>query len=47
MSLNLVISPVGVWEVEVGSVIACWYGAVIEMTRVAYVLLHGLALLVP
>lgn len=45
MSLNLVISPVGVWEVEAGSVVSRWYRTVIEMTGVAYVLLRGLVLL--
>lgn len=45
MSLNFVISPVGVWEVEVGSVVAGWYKIMTEMIEVAYVLLRGLGLL--
>jgi hypothetical protein len=40
-----VISPVGVWEVETGSVGLCWYVVVREKVEVAYVLLHGLELL--
>lgn len=39
------ISPVGVWEVEIGSVVSRWHRSVIEMIRVAYVLLHGFGLL--
>ena len=45
MSLNLVIWPVGVWEVEVGSVTAGWHTTVIEMIGAAYGLLHELGLL--
>jgi len=45
MSLNFVISPVGVWEVERGSVETCWQEVVGEVVKVAYVLLRGLELL--
>lgn len=42
MSLNFEIWPVGVWEVERGSVDMCWQGGGSEVVGVAYVLLGGL-----
>ena len=46
MSLNFVISPVGVWEVEVCSVMCCvGYEDMREKTGEAYVLLRELEIL--
>lgn len=46
MSLNFVMSPVGVWEVDKGSVVTrVGEGDVSEVVEAAYVLLRGLELL--